>query len=290
MEEETLNAFESLAESLNKTCSQRASESGDKQMMLRELIRSRAALGNTKHQWLLEELVEVDKETSYLSLYIKAIEEDLKKMAGYDPETGKLKDRRNFDESEELMMGENPSANEGSGNGEARVLRKKLETYEEKSRQRMTKYEYPDLLELVEPLVVQPKDDPWTVENQPERAKLSWEEDQFYDKPVVAQLATLAQLKLRVLDMEADQLNMISMILGCDLTAYQYPLELGTPVSELETPVKEREVAGMKFETRIYQAKDAPLADSGETYSTIMIKGGDTLVMIQRISEIEEEE
>ena len=277
-----MNAFENLSVSLNKTCAQRASENQDKHMRLRARIRNKVAGGNTKHQWLLEDLSEVDQETSYLTLYINAIEKDLKKRAGYDRETGDLEDRRNYDESEELMMGENPSANEGSGNGEARVLRIKLETYEEKSRLRMIDYQYPDLLELVEPLVVQPKDDPWVIENQPERAALTWEEDQFYDKPVVALLATLAQLKLRVLEMETDQLNMMSMNLGCDLTAYSYPLEFDIPESEVV-------VAGMKFETKVFQAKDAPLADSGETTSLIMIRGGDTLIVRQKMTKVEDE-
>ena len=278
VENEVLNAFESLANSMSKTEMDRRDLNHDRRGAIQRRVEEQMAGGNYKHEWMLEELDVIREQSASLGKYIHSIEKKLKTGAGYIAETGEIVDKRDVEESGLVMMGHDPSANEGSGNGEAYELRKKLEDYEEKCNQRMANYQssvHPDLVEYIEPLVVQPKDDPYIAEHEPDRALLTWEGDKFYDKPVVAHLATLTQLRLEVVDAEASQLA----LLGDNLGYVNFKID---SLLLVDSTINNVVAAGMKFETKLFVAKTGAEADSivsGKTqsYNATIINGGDTI-------------
>ena len=272
VEEEVLKAFESLSNSLEDTGANQRGLNHERRDAIRERIEDQIAGGNSKHKWMLEDLDVIQEQTASLTKYIHSIEKDLREGAGYIAETGEIIDKRDVEESGKLMMGRDPSANQGSGNGKAYELRRKLEDFEGKCNQRMKQFQegvHPDQVELIEPLVVQPKDDPYIAEFEPDRALLTWEEDTFEDKPVVADLAILTKLRMEVAGAEATQLALMGGILGDITCNWDSLVAIGAPINEVVA-------AGMKFETKLFVAKSGVPADSNN-YRAVIINGGDTI-------------
>ncbi len=173
--------------------------------------------GNEKHAHFLPQIDDISERTHSMLNHLDGLKQSLKEFAEFDAETGELEFPDEVDRSTAFMMGIDPEANEGSGNGEGIQLRKRLEAYVGQANSWMileSEGIEPSPVDPLEPIVVLPKEGAYLPENEPKNASLSWEAYTFAWKPAVATMAKMASFKLEVLEGEAEQLDFLRNQLG----------------------------------------------------------------------------
>lgn len=277
--DEVLKAFISLDQSLQASCETFQEKNHDTRDLIVAKVQEEMDDGNYKHEHLLEQVDDISKTTRQMLHYLDGIMQSLEELGEMDYETGELEYPDEVNRSNAYMMGSDPGANEGSGNGEGIQLRKKLETHINginhwlKTEAEDANYSPVDTLES---LVIQPHEDKYLVEHEPEKATLSWEAYTFQGKPVVANMATIQKYKLDVVSAESEQLNFLKNQLGGVTFKIDSLILVDVPESRVVA-------AGMKFETKLFVAttsKDTGQQDEPDSknYSARVIdSNGDTV-------------
>lgn len=262
IESEILIAFTSLNTALVERGDVVQEKNRELNQQIVSTVQQEIATGNEEHAYLLTGTGEISNMTTSLLQYIQELKVTLKSFAGWDPLRGSLENPNERDQSIAFMMGNDPEANGGSGNGEAYQLKPRLEKYLEEVENWSGVLAEPgrsNFLASLEPVFTLPSEDIALV-NDPERAAMSWEMLKFGQGPVVASLATCESLRLKILEMEANQLTFLSEQFGSFNFKIDSLILVGTPVLKVKA-------AGMNFESKRFEKfqSDSLAVDSVET-------------------------
>lgn len=247
---EVLQAFQNLADSLQNTAEQFQKNNHDLGESIKAAIQKEIETGSRKNEPLIEEVNRVraktDSVAGKLREYALALFDE--KIAGKDPETGRLKRLDERENNYRFWMGKNDAANGGRGEGKALEMHALLDTFISWANQtyaRISGGKLPNAGKGFQDLVVDPKDNPYVKEK--ESKEKTWEYFTFHMTPAVANLAVIYKYINDVYVVEAEILNLIKSKLG------QVTFKIDSLVL-VDAPRSEIVVAGMKFETRVFVA------------------------------------
>lgn len=268
---EVLEAFQNLADSLQNTAEQFQRNNQDLAEAIKAAVKKEIEQGSRKNEPLLAEVDKVrakaDSVTGVLRTYIEALYQD--KIAGRDPETGRLRRPDERENNYRFWMGANDAANGGRGEGKALEMHRLLDSFITWAN---SFYAYhsggklPNAGRGFDKLVVDPRDNPY-VKNKESKEK-TWEYFTFNMTPAVANLAVLYKYINDVYVVEAEILNLLKSKLG------QVTFKIDSLVL-MDAPRSEIVVAGMKFETRVFVA--ATSSEAKPIFSgtgTMKLEGG----------------
>lgn len=193
----------------------------------------------------------VRKETSEVIAYIDGMRADLIKAAeGRDPETGSYKNQENSTRVAQLMIGE-----AGNKKGKAYILQTKMN-------------EYASFLRQYNPnapakLAQDGSEDPRVAKNPTQRKK-DFAQLNFEETPIVAALATLAQMESEVLKYEAETLSQLAQKVGADIIKFENIFAMASAESKTVA-------AGTKYSAQMF------LAASSDAISPTMTVDGRTI-------------
>lgn len=189
----------------------------------------------------------VRSKTSEIIAYIDGLRETLVKEAGgQDPETGGYKNPENNERVNMLMIG-----GPGKG-GKAYELEKKLNEYAAFLRQYNPS--------APEKLALSGGEDPRVKKNREQRKK-DFAKINFEETPIVAALATLAQMESEVLKYEAETLSLLAQKVGADMIKFEKIFVAASAESKTVA-------AGTKYKAEMY------LAASSDAISPVMSVDG----------------
>lgn len=247
---EVLQAFQNLADSLQNTAEQFQRNNQDLAEAIKVAVRKEMEQGSRKNESLLTEVDRVraraDSVTGVLREYIQALYEE--RIAGKDPETGRLKRLDERENNYRFWMGKNDAANGGRGEGKALEMHQLLDSFVTWANRFYAYHsggKFPNNGKGFAPLVVDPKDNPYVKEK--ESRDKTWEYFTFHMTPAVANLAVLYKYINDVYVIETELLNLLKSKLG------QVTFKIDSLVL-VDAPNSQIVVAGMKFETKVFVA------------------------------------
>ncbi|WP_207433402.1 gliding motility protein GldM [Sabulibacter ruber] len=204
---------------------------------------------------VVESAEAVRKQTSEMVAYIHGLREQLVKEAGgQDPETGGYKNPENNERVNMLMIG-----GPGKG-GKAYELEKKLNTYASFLRQYNPN--------APAKLALSGEEDVRVQKNKAQRKK-DFAEINFEETPIVAALATLAQMESEVLKYEAETLSQLAQKVGADIIKFENIFAMASAESKTVA-------AGTKYKAEMFLAasSDAVTPTMSVDGRSIPVKGG----------------
>ncbi|MEN3041072.1 MAG: hypothetical protein ABDH66_06005 [Bacteroidia bacterium] len=258
---EVLQAFQNLADSLQNTAEQFQKNNFDLGEAIKAAVKKEMEQGSRKNELLIAEVDRVrsksDSVVGVIRTYIEALFDE--KIAGKDPETGRL---RRLDERENnyrFWMGKNDAANGGRGEGKALEMHRLLDSFVDWANRFYAYHSngrLPNGGKGFSRLVIDPRDNPYVKEK--ESKEKTWEYFTFHMTPAVANLAVLYKYINDVYVIEAELLDLLKSKLG------QVTFKIDSLVL-VDAPRSEIVVAGMKFETKAFVA--ATSSDAKPTFS-----------------------
>ncbi len=268
---EVLQAFQNLADSLQNTAEQFQKNNSDLAQSIKVAVQKEIEQGSRKNEPLLAETDRVrakaDSVAGILREYANALFEE--RIAGKDPETGRIKRLDERENNYRYWMGKNDVANEGRGEGKALEMHALLDSFVSWANRFYAYHSggnLPNAGKGFQPLVLDPKDNPYVKEK--ESKEKTWEYFTFHMTPAVANLAVLYKYINDVYVIEAEILNLLKSKLG------QVTFKIDSLVL-VDAPRSEIVVAGMKFETRVFVA--ATSSEAKPTFSgtgSMKLEGG----------------
>ncbi|MCS6790144.1 MAG: hypothetical protein NZ580_04105 [Bacteroidia bacterium] len=257
---EVLQAFQNLADSLQHTSEEFRKNNQELGSSIKEAVKREMEQGNNKNAALLEEVDKVraktDSVTGKLIEYAMALYEE--RIAGKDPETGRLKRLDERENNYRFWMGKNDAANGGRGEGKALEMHQLLDSFVSWANRTYALYsngKLPNSGKGFAPLVLDPRDNPYVKEK--ESKEKSWEYFTFHMTPAVANLAVLYKYVNDVYVIETDILNLLKSKLS------QVTFKIDSLVL-VDAPRSEIVVAGMNYETKVFVA--ATSSEAKPTY------------------------
>ena len=193
----------------------------------------------------------VRQETSKVITYINGLRDELVKAAeGKNQETGGYNNMENSTAVHQMMIGE-----AGNKKGSGYVLQTRLN-------------EYAAFLRQYNPnapakLAQDGNDDPRVQQNKEQRKK-DFAELNFEETPIVAALATLAQMESEVLKYESETLSRLAQAVGADIIKFENIFAMASAQSRTVA-------AGTKYEAEMF------LAASSDAISPTMTVDGRTI-------------
>lgn len=258
---EVLQAFQNLADSLQQTSEEFRKNNQELGNSIKEAVKREMEQGNNKNAALIEEVDKVrakaDSVTGKLIEYAMALYEE--RIAGKDPETGRLKRLDERENNYRFWMGKNDAANAGRGEGKALEMHQLLDSFVSWANRTYAFYSngrLPNNGKGFAPLVVDPRDNPYVKEK--ESKEKSWEYFTFHMTPAVANLAVLYKYVNDVYVIETEILNLLKSKLS------QVTFKIDSLVL-VDAPRSEIVVAGMNYETKVFVA--ATSSEAKPTYS-----------------------
>ncbi len=247
---EVLQAFQNLADSLQNTANKFQENNYVLVEAIKAAIQKEIEQGNRKNEPLILEVdrvrAKVDSVVGLLKGYAGALFEE--RVAGKDPETGRLKRLDERENNYRFWMGDDDAANNGRGEGKALEMHRLLDSFVDWATRFYAFYNngiLPNGGKGFEKLAVDPKDNPYVKEK--EAQDKTWEYFTFHMTPAVANLAVIYKYINDVRVIETELLNLLKSKLG-EVTFKIDSLVL------FDAPRSEIVVAGMKFETRAFVA------------------------------------
>ncbi len=247
---EVLQAFQNLADSLQNTANKFEQNNSDLAANIKAAIDKEISQGSRKNEPLKDEVdrvrAKVDSVVNILKGYAEALFED--RIAGRDPETGRLKRLDERENNYRFWMGDQDAANGGRGEGKALEMHRLLDSFVDWANRFYAFHNngiLPNNGRGFDKLCLDPKDNPYVKEK--EAKEKTWEYFTFHMTPAVANLAVLYKYINDVRVIETDILNLLKSKLG------QVTFKIDSLVL-VDAPRSEIVVAGMKFETRVFVA------------------------------------
>jgi len=247
---EVLQAFQNLADSLQNTAEQFQKNNKDLADAIKAAVQKEIEQGNRKNEPLLAEVDRVrakaDSVTGKLREYAQALFDE--RIAGKDPETGRLKRLDERENNYRFWMGKNDAANGGRGEGKALEMHRLLDSFVDWANRFYAYHaggKLPNAGKGFNRLVLDPKDNPYVKEK--ESKEKTWEYFTFHMTPAVANLAVLYKYVNDVYVIETEILNLLKSKLS------QVTFKIDSLVL-VDAPRSELVVAGMKFETKVFVA------------------------------------
>ncbi|MFC6996315.1 type IX secretion system motor protein PorM/GldM [Rufibacter roseus] len=193
----------------------------------------------------------VRKETAEITAYIHGLRAELEKLAeGRDATTGAYKNPENQTGVAQLMVGE-----AGNKKGKGYELQQKLNEYSKFLNQYNTN---------VPAKLAQDGDQDPRVKNNKEQRKKDFAQLNFSETPIVAALATLAQMESEVLKYEAETLSQLAQKVGADIIKFENIFAMASAESKTVA-------AGTKYKAEMF------LAASSDAISPTMTVNGSTV-------------
>ncbi|MGV3540488.1 MAG: gliding motility protein GldM [Rufibacter sp.] len=205
---------------------------------------------------VVESAQAVRNKTAEMVTYLQGLRSDLEKAAeGRDPETGAYKNPENATAVAQIMIGE-----AGNKKGKGYVLQSKLNEYAAFIKQYNQN--------APAKLAMDGKEDPRVAKNKEQRKK-DFAELNFEETPIVAALATLAQMESEVLKYEAETLTQLAQKVGADKVSFDKIFVAASAESKTVA-------AGTKYKAEMYLAasSDAITPVMSVDGRTIPVKGG----------------
>jgi hypothetical protein len=238
---------------------------------LQELAEEEIRRGGNLHATIVPLSKEFQAMTLELLTELGKVETALEEIAGLDSETGELRNKKEVVKTTAYMMGKDPAANAGSGNGAAHQLRQKLDRLVSTGNARIRELDPPladrDTLRAI---AVDP-DIPYPYKVAPQ-ARVSWESRTFSGVPVIVSLLHIEKLKMDVSKTESAFMDALKHALG----------DPGIKIDSLiavDAPISRMTAAGMTFEASLYTvgAKGGKMGrDSGKIVPIFINGKGDT--------------
>ncbi len=226
---------------------------------IKATIQKEMEKGNKKNAYLIDLLDEIDKKTSEVHNELEKHIQELKKLAGIDPETGRMLKPDEVEKNFRYLMIVDPVTkkagsemdNGGRGNGAALRIHKMLDDYYNWAYEMYfrIKKKKPKKGEKVpfDPIVVEPKDNPLVPPNSEDKHK-TWEIYTFgHNTPVAANVAVLENLKNRVEIIESELLHAVRSQLQTVTFKIDSLIAMDAPESKIV-------VVGLPFKTRLFVA------------------------------------
>ncbi|MCS6896049.1 MAG: hypothetical protein NZZ60_07905 [Bacteroidia bacterium] len=258
---EVLQAFQNLADSLQNTAEQFQKNNFDLAEAIKIAVRKEMEQGSRKNEPLIAEVDKVrskaDSVAGVIRTYIEALYDE--KVAGKDPETGRLKRLDERENNYRFWMGKNDAANGGRGEGKALEMHALLDSFVSWANRFYASHsngKLPNAGKGFSRLVVDPRDNPYVKEK--ESKEKTWEYFTFHMTPAVANLAVLYKYINDVYVIETELLNLLKSKLG------QVTFKIDSLIL-VDAPRSEIVVAGMKFETKAFVA--ATSSDAKPTFA-----------------------
>ncbi|MCX8112549.1 MAG: hypothetical protein N3E49_05055 [Bacteroidia bacterium] len=268
---EVLQAFQNLADSLQITADQFHRNNQELAAAIKGAIQKEIEQGSRKNEPLIAEVDKVrakaDSVTDVLRTYIQALFEE--RIAGKDPETGRLKRLDERENNYRFWMGKNDAANGGRGEGKALEMHQLLDSFVDWANRFYAYHaggKLPNAGKGFNRLVIDPRDNPFVKEK--ESKEKTWEYFTFHMTPAVANLAVLYKYINDVYVIETEILNLLKTKLG------QVTFKIDSLVL-VDAPRSEIVVAGMRFETKVFVA--ATSSDAKPVFSgtgNMKLEGG----------------